>query len=145
MTRQMIRIATMVLVVAMTVTLVAVFAPLAFATGNTGRLFLEFALTVAAGARAETFATGSYIIPMDTTYQDNGMFKAYGLVRDLLTYLRERIKEVLTGAGALDFIEKPFEAERLIHLVGRATETERIARPGRRPRPGACGRRRPGS
>ena len=35
-------------VIAMTVTLAAVFAPLAFATGNTGRLFLEFALTVAA-------------------------------------------------------------------------------------------------
>ncbi len=33
-------------VVAMTVTLAAVFAPLAFSTGNTGRLFLEFALTV---------------------------------------------------------------------------------------------------
>jgi two-component system, NtrC family, nitrogen regulation response regulator NtrX len=28
--------------------------------------------------------------------------------------------------GAFDFIEKPFEAERLIHLVARATETERL-------------------
>jgi len=35
-------------VVAMTITLAAVFAPLAFSTGNTGRLFMEFALTVAA-------------------------------------------------------------------------------------------------
>lgn len=34
-------------VVAMTLTLVAVFAPLAFTTGNTGRLFSEFALSVA--------------------------------------------------------------------------------------------------
>jgi len=33
-------------VVAMTITLAAVFAPLAFSTGNTGRLFMEFALTV---------------------------------------------------------------------------------------------------
>ena len=30
--------------------------------------------------------------------------------------------------GAVDFIEKPFEAERLLHLVDRATETERLRR-----------------
>jgi two-component system, NtrC family, nitrogen regulation response regulator NtrX len=28
--------------------------------------------------------------------------------------------------GAVDFIEKPFEAERLVHLVARATETDRL-------------------
>lgn len=32
------------------------------------------------------------------------------------------------GRGATDFIEKPFEAERLLHLVARATETERLRR-----------------
>jgi len=42
-------------VVVMTVTLVSVFAPLAFATGNTGRLFLEFALTVAAAVAVSGF------------------------------------------------------------------------------------------
>ncbi len=42
-------------VVAMTVTLAAVFAPLAFATGNTGRLFMEFALTVAAAVVVSGF------------------------------------------------------------------------------------------
>ena len=30
--------------------------------------------------------------------------------------------------GAVDFIEKPFEAEHLLHLVSRATETERLRR-----------------
>src|SRR5574338_1680821 len=30
--------------------------------------------------------------------------------------------------GAVDFIEKPFEAERLSYLVGRATETDRLRR-----------------
>jgi len=42
-------------VVAMTITLAAVFAPLAFATGNTGRLFMEFALTVAAAVAVSGF------------------------------------------------------------------------------------------
>jgi multidrug efflux pump len=42
-------------VVAMTVTLAAVFAPLAFSTGNTGKLFTEFALTVAAAVVVSGF------------------------------------------------------------------------------------------
>ena len=42
-------------VVAMTVTLAAVFTPLAFMTGNTGRLFTEFAFTVAAAVVVSGF------------------------------------------------------------------------------------------
>jgi len=38
--------------------------------------------------------------------------------------------------GAMDFIEKPFEAERLLHLVDRATETERLRRENTRLRQG---------
>src|SRR5947209_17603521 len=36
--------------------------------------------------------------------------------------------------GAIDFIEKPFEPERLIYLVDRATETELMHRATRQPR-----------
>ena len=42
-------------VVAMSATLAAVFAPLAFMTGNTGRLFTEFALTVASAVVVSGF------------------------------------------------------------------------------------------
>ncbi|WP_305096007.1 nitrogen assimilation response regulator NtrX [Croceibacterium aestuarii] len=38
--------------------------------------------------------------------------------------------------GAMDFIEKPFEAERLLLLVARATETERLRRENERLREG---------
>lgn len=34
--------------------------------------------------------------------------------------------------GAMDFIEKPFQAERLLHLVERATETDRLRRENER-------------
>jgi len=42
-------------VIAMSLTLVAVFAPLGFMTGNTGKLFTEFALTVAAAVLVSGF------------------------------------------------------------------------------------------
>lgn len=42
-------------VVAMTITLAAVFAPMAFATGATGRLFIEFALTLSAAVLISGF------------------------------------------------------------------------------------------
>ena len=38
--------------------------------------------------------------------------------------------------GAMDFIEKPFEAEKLLHLVERATETDRLRRENARLREG---------
>ncbi|HEY3447961.1 MAG TPA: DUF11 domain-containing protein, partial [Myxococcales bacterium] len=49
-------------------------------------LFAVGLLAVGPAARADTFATGSLIIPMDTTYQDAGMLKAYGLVYSLLSH-----------------------------------------------------------
>ena len=50
-------------VVAMTLTLAAVFTPLAFMTGNTGRLFTEFAFTVAAAVLVSGF-TALTLTPM---------------------------------------------------------------------------------
>ncbi|MEO5702356.1 MAG: efflux RND transporter permease subunit [Gammaproteobacteria bacterium] len=50
-------------VLAMTLTLTAVFIPLAFQTGNTGRLFTEFALTVAAAVLVSGFVALS-LTPM---------------------------------------------------------------------------------
>ncbi len=50
-------------VIAMTLTLVAVFAPLSFMTGNTGRLFAEFGLTVAAAVLVSGFVALS-LTPM---------------------------------------------------------------------------------
>jgi multidrug efflux pump len=50
-------------VVAMTVTLAAVFTPLAFMSGNTGRLFTEFAFTVAAATVVSGF-TALTLTPM---------------------------------------------------------------------------------
>ncbi|MBW6467738.1 MAG: DUF11 domain-containing protein [Coriobacteriia bacterium] len=39
-----------------------------------------------ASASERSFAAGSLIIPMDTTYQNYGMWKAYGLVNELLLH-----------------------------------------------------------
>jgi multidrug efflux pump len=50
-------------VVAMTLTLASVFAPLAFATGRTGRLFIEFALTLAGAVIVSGF-TALTLSPM---------------------------------------------------------------------------------
>ncbi len=64
--------------------------PVRAPTGRPRGLALPFALVAAlilaaAPAQAATsFAAGSYIIPMDATYQNSGMFKAYGLVYRLL-------------------------------------------------------------
>ena len=41
--------------IAMTLTLVAVYAPMAFATGRTGKLFIEFALTLAGAVLVSGF------------------------------------------------------------------------------------------
>jgi two-component system nitrogen regulation response regulator NtrX len=47
------------------------------------------------------------------------VFSGHGNIDTAVTAIRR---------GAVDFIEKPFESEKLLHLVARATETERLRR-----------------
>ncbi len=52
-----------------------------------GLIYVGIAASVLAWSpttSADDFASGSYIIPMDLDYQDDGMLRAYGLVYDLL-------------------------------------------------------------
>ncbi len=109
-------------VVAMTLTLTAVFAPLAFATGRTGRLFIEFALALAGAVLVSGFVALT-LSPMMcskllrhekkhgrlfTTIEGwlNGLTAAYG--RSLAWVLKHRWVVVLVwvavaGLGALFF------------------------------------------
>ena len=57
------------------------------------------ALTTWAGpAAADDFEAGSYIIPMDLDYQDEGMLRAYGLVYELLRN-GVPVRWVITGSA----------------------------------------------
>lgn len=47
-------------------------------------LLVVLAVPHQARAQSRTFATGSLVIPMDLSYQDRGMFQAYGLLFQLL-------------------------------------------------------------
>lgn len=47
-------------------------------------LFAAGAMAPTAAAQATRFEAGSYIVPMDTSYQDTGMLRAYGLLYRLL-------------------------------------------------------------
>ncbi len=47
-------------------------------------LILVLTLGLPAMAAHKTYLQDGLIIPMDTTYQDDGMLEAYGLVYDLL-------------------------------------------------------------
>jgi multidrug efflux pump len=84
-------------VVAMTLTLVTVYAPLAFATGRTGRLFIEFALALAAAVLVSGFVALT-LTPMMCSRMlkhkpSHG--KLYMLIEGWLTGLTERYKRGL--------------------------------------------------
>lgn len=87
-------------IVAMTLTLVTVYAPLAFATGRTGRLFIEFALTLASAVLVSGFValtlTPMMCATILRTEQKRGRF--YMLIENLLVGLTFRYRNGLARA-----------------------------------------------
>ncbi len=87
-------------VVAMTLTLVTVYAPLAFATGRTGRLFIEFALTLAGAVLVSGFMALT-LTPMMCSIllrHEKGHGKVYLFIEKLLTRLTDRYRNGLQRA-----------------------------------------------
>jgi multidrug efflux pump len=89
-------------VVAMTITLAAVYAPVAFMTGRTGKLFVEFALTLAGAVLVSGFVAltlspmmCSLLLKHETRHS-----KAYVWVENALNRLTSGYRRVLTAALA---------------------------------------------
>ena len=85
-------------VVAMTITLAAVYAPVAFMTGRTGKLFVEFALTLAGAVLVSGFVALT-LSPMMCSLllrHEPRHGKAFVLVENFLTWLTQGYRRVLT-------------------------------------------------
>ena len=87
-------------VVAMTLTLITVYAPLAFATGRTGRLFIEFALTLASGVLVSGFVALTLTPMMCSTMlrHQAGHGRLYLFIERLLVSLTTRYQNGLARA-----------------------------------------------
>lgn len=87
-------------VVAMTLTLITVYAPLAFATGRTGRLFIEFALTLAGAVLVSGFMALTLTPMMCSTMlrHQAGHGRAYLLIEKFLVALTNRYRAGLARA-----------------------------------------------
>jgi multidrug efflux pump len=87
-------------VVAMTLTLTSVFAPLAFATGRTGRLFIEFALTLAGAVLVSGFVALT-LTPMMCSlllqHQERHSW-IYNFIERGLTAVTQGYRRLLTAA-----------------------------------------------
>ncbi len=89
-------------VVAMTLTLASVFAPLAFATGRTGRLFIEFALTLAGAVTVSGFVALT-LTPMMCSLllkHDARHGAVYNLIERFLVGMTGAYRRLLAGALA---------------------------------------------
>ncbi|MDP2883131.1 MAG: efflux RND transporter permease subunit [Azonexus sp.] len=87
-------------VVAMTLTLAAVYAPVAFMTGRTGKLFIEFALTLAGAVLVSGFValTLSPMMCSALLKHEEKHGKAFMLVEGFLNWLNAGYKRVLTAS-----------------------------------------------
>ena len=87
-------------VVAMTLTLAAVYAPVAFMTGRTGKLFIEFALTLAGAVLVSGFValTLSPMMCSVLLRHEEKHGKVYLLIEGFLNWLNSGYKRVLTVA-----------------------------------------------
>ncbi len=92
-------------IIAMTLTLVAVYVPLAFSTGRTGKLFVEFALTLAGAVLVSGF-TALTLSPMMSSRllrreKKHGRF--YEVGEKVLRWIDSTYRSVLTRALKLRF------------------------------------------
>jgi len=87
-------------VVAMTLTLAAVYAPVAFMTGRTGKLFIEFALTLAGAVLVSGFValTLSPMMCSVLLKHEEKHGKAFVAIENFLNWLNSGYKRVLTAA-----------------------------------------------
>ncbi|MCI4568355.1 efflux RND transporter permease subunit [Lysobacter sp. CFH 32150] len=85
-------------IIAMTLTLAAVYVPLAFATGRTGKLFVEFALTLAGAVLVSGFTalTLSPMMASKLLRADNGQGRFYQAGERVLKWIDSRYRIVLT-------------------------------------------------
>jgi len=93
-------------VVAMTLTLAAVYAPVAFMTGRTGKLFIEFALTLAGAVLVSGFVALT-LSPMMCSLllkHEEKHGKAFLVIEGFLNWLNSGYKRVLTAALARRWI-----------------------------------------
>ncbi|MEZ5629065.1 MAG: efflux RND transporter permease subunit, partial [Rhodocyclaceae bacterium] len=87
-------------VVAMTLTLAAVYAPVAFMTGRTGKLFIEFALTLAGAVIVSGFVALS-LSPMMCSKllkHETGHGRVYNAIEAVLGGMTHGYRRILAGA-----------------------------------------------
>ncbi|MDP3538704.1 MAG: efflux RND transporter permease subunit [Azonexus sp.] len=87
-------------VVAMTLTLAAVYAPVAFMTGRTGKLFIEFALTLAGAVLVSGFValTLSPMMCSVLLKHEEKHGKVFLIIEGFLNWLNDGYKRVLTAS-----------------------------------------------